>query len=165
LTRRRAQPDAAGGRWLGPERALRAASVQAWTHALRDTAARFEPGSANMIGITALAASVEMFCQVRRIHGHDAIGRRVIELAERLDHSLRQLGVATRLPVDAVHRSGILTFNVPDVEPSEVRRRALEEKVVVSCRDGGVRASIHAYNDDEDLDRLTRVVAQVMQAR
>lgn len=132
---------------------------------LRDTAARFESGSANMVGITALAASVEMFCRVREVHGDDAISRRVINLAETLDGSLRKLGVHTRLPADEAHRSGILTFNVPDVEPSEVRKRAMEQKVVVSCRDGGVRASIHAYNDDQDLDRLTHVVAELVQGR
>jgi selenocysteine lyase/cysteine desulfurase len=129
---------------------------------LRKTAARFEPGSANMIGNAALAASVEMFCEIRRFHGPTAMGRRVVQLAEQLDQALQQLGVATRLPNDPQHRSGILTFDVPGMTPAEVRRRALEQKVVLSCRDGGVRASIHAYNNDDDLNRLTRVIADFL---
>ncbi len=132
---------------------------------LRDSAARFEPGSANMIGVTALAASIGMFHDVRRVHGVDAISARVLALAERLDQSLRGVGVPTRLPNEEDHRSSIVTFDVPGVDPAEVRRRLLEEKVVVSCRDGGVRASIHAYNNDEDLDRLTRVVADLVGRR
>jgi cysteine desulfurase/selenocysteine lyase len=125
---------------------------------LRDDARRFEAGSANMIGTAALTASLEMFSQVREHHGDDAIASRVIGLTESLDELLRAEGAITRLPKSPANRSGILTFTVPGVEPAEVRRRAFEQKVVVSCRDGGVRASIHVYNDADDLARLVDVV-------
>lgn len=125
---------------------------------LRDTASRFESGSANMIGGAGLAASMEIFLKIRRMHGNDAIGRRVGELAETLDAELRSLGAITRMPANAANRSGILTFEVPGVEPAQIRQRALQQKVVLSCRDGGVRASIHAYNDADDLARLVDVV-------
>ncbi len=125
---------------------------------LRSEAARFEPGSANMIGATALAASLEIFQSVRQHHGEFAIGNRVIELIGTLDSMLRDKGAITRLPASPQNRSGILTFEVPGVDPIELRKRALQKKVVVSCRDGGVRASVHAYNDAEDLARLVEVV-------
>jgi cysteine desulfurase/selenocysteine lyase len=125
---------------------------------LRDDARRFESGSANMIGSAALAASLEMFLSVREHHGAGAIADRVIGLTEQLDESLRAEGATTRLPKSATSRSSILTFRVPGTEPAEIRRRALAKKVVVSCRDGGVRASIHAYNDVDDLARLVDVV-------
>jgi selenocysteine lyase/cysteine desulfurase len=125
---------------------------------LRDDAARFEGGSANMAGAAALAASLEIFLQVRQHHGEGAIAQRVIGLTEELDQRLREAGATTRLPRQRVHRSGILTFDVPSVPPSQVRQQALQQNVVVSCRDGGVRASVHAYNDADDLARLADVV-------
>ncbi len=125
---------------------------------LRGDARRFESGSANMAGAAALSASVEMFLKVREHHGAGAIAERVIGLVEQLDEMLRRAGATTRLPQSRDHRSGILTFEIPGVEPAEFRRQAFEEKVAVSCRDGGIRASVHAYNDDDDLARLVHVV-------
>lgn len=125
---------------------------------LHDTAARFEPGSANMVGVRALSASLDLFLQVRRQLGKHAIGERIIGLATKLSEMLGQLGVQTQLASDPVHRSGIVNFQVPGIEPGEVRNQCLEQEVVVSCRGAGVRASIHAYNNEEDLQRLVDVV-------
>ena len=122
--------------------------------ALREDAARFEGGSANMVGLSALGASLEMFLNVRRKFGPDSIARRVISLAEDLDRRLRSLDIPSRLPSDPERRSGIVTFDVPDIEPGVVRKLALDRGVAVSCRDGGVRASLHVYHAPEDLDRL-----------
>ena len=129
---------------------------------LRSTAARFEPGSANMVGAAALSASLDMFLRVRRIHGQSSIQDRVVDLVSRLDQSLQAIGATTRLASDVANRSGILTFEVHGMDPTEVRRRALEQKVVVSCRGGGVRASVHAYNDEQDLARLVEVVRRCL---
>lgn len=125
---------------------------------LRNEAARFEAGSANMVGTTALAASLEMFQTIIQHHGPQAIGERVIARTDMLDQKLREKGVITRRPAAHQNRSGILTFEVPGVEPAAFRKRALQEKVVVSCRDGGVRASVHVYNDDADITRLVDLV-------
>jgi len=127
---------------------------------LKSNAVRFESGSTNMIGAAALNASVEMFLKVRQAHGTDAIANRVAELVGFLDQALREMGALPRLPDLPQNRSGILTFELPEVDPNEIRRRALEQEVVVSCRDGGVRASIHAYNDVSDLERLINVVRE-----
>ena len=125
---------------------------------LRDDAARFEGGSANMVGAAALSSSLDIFLAIRRQYGDQAIAKRIVGLVEELDRLLRDAGAVTRLPRSAANRSGILTFEVPGVDPAEVRKRAAEQKVVVSCRDGGIRASVHAYNNHEDLQRLVRVV-------
>ena len=121
---------------------------------LRRHAARFEPGSANMVGIAALLQSVEMFLQVRREHGESAIGDRVTALTEQLDQMLRAEGATTSLPTHRQNRSGILTFNLPGVDPAELRKEGLRRGVVLSCRGGGVRASVHAYNNGDDFERL-----------
>ena len=64
----------------------------------------------------------------------------------------------TRFPNAAQHQSGIVTFEVEGLEPATIRKEAMQQKVVLSCRDGGVRAAIHAYNDESDLQRLVDVV-------
>lgn len=125
---------------------------------LRSDAQRFESGSANLIGAAGLNASLEMFLQIQRQHGAEAIQNRVISLVESLDRSLREMGAVTTMPRQAGRRSGILTFEFPGIEPNEYRRRALDQNVVVSCRDGGIRASVHAYNNENDLQRLIDVL-------
>ncbi|QDT10139.1 aminotransferase class V-fold PLP-dependent enzyme [Stieleria marina] len=127
---------------------------------LRDTAARFEPGSANMVGIAALSANLELFLTVRDQLGASAIGDRIIDLANYLHERLLTIGITSRLPEKRQHQSGIVTFDVDGVDPAEVRQRGLDQQIVVSCRGGGIRASIHAYNNHSDLDRLVDVVAQ-----
>ena len=113
---------------------------------LRSDAMRFESGSSNMIGAAALNASLELFLKIRQTHGQDAIEKRVLGLVGQLDESLRSLGALTQLPASPQNQSGILTFEVPGAEPNDIRKRAADQDVVVSCRGGGVRAAIHALS-------------------
>ncbi len=129
---------------------------------LTDQASRFEAGSANMAGMAALSASVDLLLEVRRHHGPTAIQDRVLEMTARLDQMLRQVGAVTRFPEQPNRRSSILTFELPGIEPTEVRRRGLQQQVVLSCRDGGVRAAVHAYNNADDLQRLVSVVQSLL---
>lgn len=126
---------------------------------LRNTAARFESGSANMVGATALSASLELFLQVRQQHGPQAIEDRVLGLTQKLNADLQAAGAVTRMPLARENQSGILTFELPGIDPNDIRKAALANNVVVSCRDGGVRASIHAYNNEDDLQRLMKIVS------
>ncbi|SMP47264.1 Selenocysteine lyase/Cysteine desulfurase [Neorhodopirellula lusitana] len=130
------------------------------TFDLRDDAARFECGTANMAGLMSLAASMEMFQSVNRQHGPAAIGERVLERAGSLRGLLAQRGARMLFnhQPDHVHGSGIVTFEVPGESPTDFRSRGLEKNVVVSCRGGGIRASVHVYNSDDDLRRLADLI-------
>lgn len=128
---------------------------------LRDDAARFETGSANMPGLMAFAASLEMFVEVARRHGDDAIGQRVLERETKLRRLIAERG-GTLLFENSpapMHGSGIVTFTLQDESPVDFRSRAVQSGVVVSCRGGGVRASVHVYNDDADLLRLADLIS------
>jgi len=127
---------------------------------LRSDAARFEGGSINMSGMMSLSASIELFLAVQRVHGRAAIANRVLERAQALKTRLAARGATLRFGPwsDSIHASGIVTFDVPNGSPTEFRQRAMDQGVVVSCRGGGVRASVHVYNNDEDLDRLAALV-------
>ncbi|OYP32251.1 aminotransferase class V-fold PLP-dependent enzyme [Rhodopirellula sp. MGV] len=125
---------------------------------LKNAAERFEPGSANMVGSAALAASLDLFLTIRDHHGPDAIASRVLSLTDELRESLLERGITTRQDAEQNHRSGIVTFEVPGRSPVDVRNELLKAGCVVSCRDGGVRASVHAYNNSEDLSRLVNAI-------
>jgi cysteine desulfurase / selenocysteine lyase len=125
---------------------------------IRPAAARYEIGSQTMVGMAALRASLSLFLQVIEVHGTNAIGDRVLSLSERLEEKLIALGATIAGVRDRAHRSGIVTFAIPGVEASGLRQAALESGVVVSCRGMGVRASVHAYNHESDIDRLVDVV-------
>ena len=128
---------------------------------LREDAARYETGSANMPGLMAFAASLELFVAVARQHGDDAISRRVLERASLLRRLIVERGgklLFENTPFE-IHGSGIVTFSVDGESPADFRSRAIENGVVVSCRGGGVRASVHVYNDDADLLRLADLIS------
>jgi len=120
----------------------------------RDTAARYEGGSQNMVGAIALGASLDLLAQF----GADAISRRVVEITDLACERLRQIGaqvISNRRPE---HASGIVLFDLPGRDPQALHRRCLEQGVVLSLRAGRLRISPHAYNDESDVDRLIEVL-------
>ncbi len=134
------------------------------TFELREDAARYEAGSANMVGVAGLSASVELFLQVLRTLGPSAIEERVLELSSHLAQELVQLGAVVERVASRHHQSGIVTFNIPGHEPGAVRERALANRIVLSCRGGSVRASVHAYNNCDDIERLILTLRELLAA-
>ncbi|MCO8124852.1 aminotransferase class V-fold PLP-dependent enzyme [Stieleria sp. TO1_6] len=128
---------------------------------LRQSAVRFEPGSANMSGAAALDASLQLFSAVREAHGPDAIADRVLGLVQEMADRLGEIGIQTRMDAQPEHRSGIVTFDVPGREPATVRQHLIDQGCVVSCRGGGIRTGVHAYNNSSDLQQLVAAVASV----
>ncbi len=124
---------------------------------LKPTAARYEGGSPNCAGLIALGASLELLTSF----GFEAIAARVLELTDRACRRLSAAGAQILSNREGNHRSGIVTFLFPGVDPQHVRRRCLDRGVVLSCRGGGLRISPHAYNNDTDLDRLIEAVESV----
>jgi cysteine desulfurase/selenocysteine lyase len=142
-------------------------AAQQFSHAafdIRPATSRYEIGSQTMVGMRALRQSLRLFLEVRRIHGDSAIATRILDLAEILIGGLTELGATVIAADDRDHRSGIVTFSVPGIEPAAIRKLALEKHVVVSCRGIGVRASVHAYNNEGDIQRLLNVVSYVKQS-
>lgn len=125
---------------------------------LRPTAARYEIGSQNMVGMRALRQSLGIFQQVIATHGHESIADRILHLSDYLIDGLQDRGAKLATHAQRAHRSGIVTFAMPDTDSSIIRQQALRQGVVVSCRGIGVRASVHAYNHEDDIDRLLSVL-------
>jgi selenocysteine lyase/cysteine desulfurase len=124
---------------------------------LKETAARYEGGAANMAGQIGLGASLGMLLELAA-PPNTPPGYDVIVIARHAREELERSGAEILSPNIPGHTSGIVTFNVPGVEPAAVRERLLAADVVVSCRGGGVRISAHGYNNQEDVARLIEVV-------
>ena len=97
--------------------------------------------------------------------GVEQSAERIWSLGERLQEGLRGLDVRLETPFDRENRAGIITFHTGSRErDSACLERLLAEGVSVSQRYtagvGGVRVSVHYYNNEDDVDRLVGVVGE-----
>jgi len=126
-----------------------------------DSAKRFETGgTANYPGAIALAKSTELVNDI----GMDVVATRVWELGARVIEGLRRLDVELESPFAEEHRAGIVAFSLG----SRQRDRAcldslLARRIFVSQRytanTGGVRASVHFFKDEDDVEVFLTAVA------
>jgi cysteine desulfurase / selenocysteine lyase len=118
---------------------------------IADGAARFEVGNPNFAGLFALDGALDLFEAV----GLDVIDAHIQRLASRLLEGLDGLGLEVLTPRDA--HGAIAVFRPDDVEATA--QRLADANVCVAVRRGGVRASVHVFNDDADVDRLLDVLS------
>ncbi len=117
----------------------------------KDSAARFEGGSSNMVGFAGLDASLELLlrCDI------GAISQRILALT---DLACRRLGEAGAIIAshrdDPAHASGIVSFDLPGRDLPAIRRHLQDRRILLSCRAGKLRISPHAYNNADDIERL-----------
>lgn len=128
---------------------------------LRDSATRFESGSANMMAAAALHQSLGYFNAIGKLHGRGAIQTRVLDNADQLAEQLVAAGATVHRSNVRNHQSGIVSFTIEGIAPAGIRKAAIAKDVVTSCRGVGVRAAVHAYNCQDDFDRLCDVVREL----
>jgi len=119
-----------------------------------DGASRFEGGSHNMPGFLALGTSLQLLERFGLGSRDARIAERVLSVTDLACEQLRSLGAILTSQRIGPHRSGIVSFQLPNRDPLEVRRHCLASAVALSCRQGALRISPHAYNDESDLDQL-----------
>lgn len=120
---------------------------------LKPGAARFEPGTPNVVGIYALGAAIKLLLEV----GIGAIHERVTELVGLLAEGLRERDLQIATPLNPRERAGIITF-LPKGDPKALISHFMKNGVVVSERNNLIRVSPHFYNNEEDLDRFFSVL-------
>ena len=121
---------------------------------LKPTAARYEGGSQNMVGMLGLAASVDLLRGLGLSPHNSPIADQVLAITDYACERLQQLGATLLAPRDGEHRSGIVTFQIPGHDPNNIRRGLQDAGIIVRCRAGGVRISPHGYATQEEVDRL-----------
>jgi cysteine desulfurase/selenocysteine lyase len=117
----------------------------------KDSAARFEGGSSNMVGFAGLGASLELLMSLDIA----AVGERILEITDLACRRLVEEGATIASHRDDRDRSsGIVLFAWPGRDPQSVRRQLLDRKILLSCRAGKLRISPHAYCNESDIERL-----------
>jgi selenocysteine lyase/cysteine desulfurase len=142
--------------WVAPDR-----------YEIRSDARRFENWETNYAAKIGLGVAVDYALS----WGVDAIEERVTGLADRLRARLTQLG-GVRVHDQGRRRCGIVTFTVDGIPAQQVQRHLAEQGVNVSVSlvdyarldlptrglPDLVRASVHYYNTDQELDQLIQAL-------
>ncbi|HWM91600.1 MAG TPA: aminotransferase class V-fold PLP-dependent enzyme [Thermoanaerobaculia bacterium] len=113
-------------------------------------AKRFESGTLNAYGITALGASLEILLEA----GAEEVERRVLDLTERAAAGLVEKDWQVISSRAAGETSGIVTAVHPGRDAEEAVRHLAQRGVVVAARAGRFRVSPHFYNTAEEIDRM-----------
>ena len=106
----------------------------------------------------ALGAAIEYFLAV----GIDRVLEHDLALATRLREGLEEIGAEILTPREDGRRTGIVTARFPGRDGEAVAAWLNERDVVVSPRFGSTRYSVHAFNDESDVDRALEVTAAVL---
>ena len=116
---------------------------------LAEDAHRFEYGNPNFLGCWVQGRSAQYLAQIGLKH----IEQRVCDLSTYLieQATLRQLTVRTPRPW--AQRAGIVSLNIGDNATHAVGELR-KQGIVVSEKDGHLRAAVHFYNNEHDIDRF-----------
>ncbi len=123
---------------------------------LKPSAERFEGGSHNSVGMIGLGESLSLLTRLEPAR----IALRVLELTDYACEGLTGLGARIISNRSPGLKSGIVAFELPGVDPHEIKQRCYEAGIVLSVRGGRLRISPHAYNNEEDVDRLLGVLRE-----
>jgi selenocysteine lyase/cysteine desulfurase len=114
---------------------------------------RFEYGNPNFVGVWCQRRSA----QTIRAVGLARIEDRIRTLTDRLIEGLRGLQADIRTSEVWTERCGIVTI-APRGDARTLEQRLKEKGILVAEKDGLLRMSTYAYNDEEDIDRFLAVL-------
>ena len=119
----------------------------------KSDASKFEPGSRQVLEITALGASCKMIqeCGVASIQAES------LRLAGRLRSGLSDLGYQLQTPAGPWPNS-IVNFVADQKRMASVRETFEKEKILYALRAGGIRLSPHAFNTNEEIDKILNLL-------
>lgn len=127
----------------------------------------FEFGSPNIIAIASLNASLKWLKEI----GIDTIAKKKKHLMNHLIEGLKSLPVVLYTPADGVEHTSVISFTIPDYEPSEVGAILsgdfdiavrtgfhcapfIHELIDTKSTRGTVRVSLGYFNTENDIDCL-----------
>ena len=123
---------------------------------LKPHAGRWESGSLNVAGISALGASLGLLLEI----GIDQVTARLRELTDHLCERSLQAGFDVYSSRADDDWSSIVSLMVPGIEPRQLVRRCRDRGIIINQRAGRVRFSPHCYNSREELDRAIEAMKE-----
>ncbi len=121
---------------------------------VRPEAARYEGGSQNMVGMIGLGASLALLTSLGVGPQESPIAQRVLEITDYACRRLEEIGATIVSCREPEHASGIVSFSLAGRDLRLERQRLLQAGVVLSYRGDNLRISPHAYNNEDDVERL-----------
>lgn len=122
---------------------------------IAENAQRFECGSPNMMGITALNASLGLLLDI----GIETVQSKVTANSYYLLEKLQSLSDITVLSPTAHGRyAGIVTFQKQAVDNLKLYQHLQDNDVICAYRGDGIRFSPHFYTATEDMDKALNLV-------
>jgi selenocysteine lyase/cysteine desulfurase len=122
---------------------------------LKPHAGRWESGTLNVGGIHALGASLELLLSL----GIDAVAGQILALTDVLCERAQAAGLDVFSSREPGERSGIVSLvPPPGKDPHALKKRCLNEGIVINLRAGRLRVSPHCYNTPDEIDRLLRAL-------
>jgi cysteine desulfurase/selenocysteine lyase len=116
---------------------------------------RFECGSANMLGIHALSASLSLFEEL----GMKRIEDRITEQsAQLMDELAKHARIELVTPRDKGRYAGIVTFRIAQADSQALHHQLLSQQVICAQRFGGIRFSPHFYTGQEKIKKALEIL-------
>lgn len=130
---------------------------------LLDSARRFEFGSRDLARYAGFGRALDLWDEI----GWLTMQQYIADYAARLKERLFQIpGTVLDTPTNPDQCAGIVAFRVPGCETRALVDSLLERDRVLVASDGmpdpGVRVCVHAFNDDDDMERLLAGVRRAM---
>jgi selenocysteine lyase/cysteine desulfurase len=110
------------------------------------TARRFEAGTPPVVNCYAAEAGLKLILEV----GTDAIEERVRALTRRCLQGLEDIGWTAVTPAQDERRGPMVAIASRD--SAGLFAKLMEQDIVTSFRDANLRATVHFYNSEEDID-------------
>jgi len=123
-------------------------------HDPSNDARRFQGGTPPVPSLYTARAGLDLILAT----GVERIEHRVRALTRYALDRLHAAGIAVATPQSDTHRGPMIAIPAQDDVALVDHLAALD--IVVSCRDGNIRAGFHAYNNEEEVDRFVAALSR-----
>lgn len=127
---------------------------------LKNNALKFEEGSFNVVGITALGAAIEILLGI----GIERIERRILELGDLIIEETAKRPLELRSPGDRKERSGIHSI-AGNFDPKVVKDKLKALGIIVNVRGGALRVAPHFYNTEEEILKFFAALDSILESK
>lgn len=116
------------------------------------TARVFELGWDNMTVFSGCEVALDLIAEIDVAN----IAKRIVHLTDYLIKGIQQLKIPVFSNLEPQHRSGIVLLG-PFQQLDHVMKTLENNNIWATQRDGGIRISLHYYNNEQDIDNLLNV--------